>query len=128
MFFITILSISPSVTRHKFECIFEMFVCKEFFKFFGAHQVIIGKYLLYTHAVIDCLFFISEVGNDKKILKSFFRYKKSSRYGNVGYEEDFLRYLQNIMSDVERRIRRGHMRLTVPSVSEKVVIKNLHFH
>ncbi|EDO31275.1 predicted protein [Nematostella vectensis] len=38
-------------------------------------------------------------------------YEQSSRCGRMGYEEEFLRYLQNIMSDVERRIRRGHQRL-----------------
>lgn len=31
--------------------------------------------------------------------------------GQMGYEEDFVRYLQTIMTDVERRIRRGHARL-----------------
>ncbi|KAK3740687.1 hypothetical protein QZH41_019062, partial [Actinostola sp. cb2023] len=38
-------------------------------------------------------------------------YEKSGRHGQMGYEEEFLRYLQTIMTDVERRIRRGHARL-----------------
>eukprot|EP00061_Rhincodon_typus_P014486 g41525.t1 len=40
-------------------------------------------------------------------------YEKSSRFMKVGYEKDFLRYLQNLMADVERRIRRGHARLAL---------------
>ncbi len=29
----------------------------------------------------------------------------------MGYEEEFMRFLQNLLSDVERRIKRGHARL-----------------
>lgn len=53
----------------------------------------------------------------------FLSYEKSSRFGQMGYEEDFLRYLQSIMTDVERRIRRGHARL-IPR--EKVCNKLFH--
>ena len=38
-------------------------------------------------------------------------YKKSSRFRKMGYEEDFLRFLQTIQSDCERRIKRANQRL-----------------
>ena len=31
----------------------------------------------------------------------------------VGYERDFLRYLQSLLAEVECRIRRGHARLAL---------------
>merc|ERR1712012_953822 len=40
-------------------------------------------------------------------------YQKSSRYERQGYEEDMMRYLQSLLSDVERRIKRGHARLAL---------------
>ncbi len=40
-------------------------------------------------------------------------YKKSSRFGKMGYEDEFNRYLTYLLDDVDRRIRRGHERLTV---------------
>uniref|UniRef100_A0A8C9PT44 RNA-binding protein Luc7-like n=1 Tax=Spermophilus dauricus TaxID=99837 RepID=A0A8C9PT44_SPEDA len=43
----------------------------------------------------------------------FTRYEKSSRFMKVGYERDFLRYLQSLLAEVERRIRRGHARLAL---------------
>jgi len=39
------------------------------------------------------------------------KYQNSSRYMKMGYEEDFLRFLQQCWQDVERRIRRNHQRL-----------------
>lgn len=45
--------------------------------------------------------------------KYFTRYEKSSRFMKVGYERDFLRYLQSLLAEVERRIRRGHARLAL---------------
>ena len=62
---------------------------------------------------------------DASIIKNlqlfcFHRYEKSSRFGTVGYEDDFLRHLQNIMTDVDRRIRRGHARLNLGERKEKV--------
>ncbi|NWZ27865.1 LC7L3 protein, partial [Asarcornis scutulata] len=41
------------------------------------------------------------------------QYEKSSRFMKVGYERDFLRYLQSLLAEVERRIRRGHARLAL---------------
>lgn len=38
----------------------------------------------------------------------------------MGYEETFHRFLQGIMSDVERRIRRGHERLALNAKKEQV--------
>ena len=40
----------------------------------------------------------------------------------MGYEDTFYRFLQGIMSDVERRIRRGHERLALNAKKEQVVI------
>ena len=39
------------------------------------------------------------------------KYEKSSRYGRLGYEEDFERFVRNLLADVERKIRRGVERL-----------------
>lgn len=39
------------------------------------------------------------------------QYEKSSRFGKLGYEEDFERYLRTLLGDVERKIRRGMERL-----------------
>uniref|UniRef100_T1J2U3 Luc7-like protein 3 n=1 Tax=Strigamia maritima TaxID=126957 RepID=T1J2U3_STRMM len=38
-------------------------------------------------------------------------YERSPGYQKMGYEEDFLRFCQGMMADVERRIRRGKQRL-----------------
>jgi hypothetical protein len=38
----------------------------------------------------------------------------------MGYEDEFLRYLQSLLSDVDRRIRRGHSRLTTTQELMKV--------
>jgi len=46
-------------------------------------------------------------------------YEKSNRRGSMGYEETFYRFLQGIMSDVERRIRRGHERLALNAKKEQ---------
>ena len=54
------------------------------------------------------------------VLISAFRYEKSNRRGSMGYEETFYRFLQGIMSDVERRIRRGHERLALNAKKEQV--------
>ncbi|XP_014663193.1 PREDICTED: luc7-like protein 3 [Priapulus caudatus] len=39
-------------------------------------------------------------------------YLTSSRFQRMGYAEEFLRFLQGILNDVERRIRRGEARLS----------------
>lgn len=36
----------------------------------------------------------------------------------VGYERDFLRYLQSLLAEVERRIRRGHARLALSQTQQ----------
>lgn len=38
----------------------------------------------------------------------------------MGYEEDFVRFLQTMISDVEKRIRRGHQRLALNSAQGMV--------
>ena len=40
-------------------------------------------------------------------------YQKSRHFEQVGYEEDFNRFLQTLVADVEKRIRRGHARLAL---------------
>ena len=55
----------------------------------------------------------------------FFRYKNTKRFGTMGYEEDFLRYLQTLLSDVDRRIRRGHSRLSTSAELMKVSMEQL---
>lgn len=46
------------------------------------------------------------------------RYEKSSRFMKDGYERDFLRYLQSLLAEVERRIRRGHARLALSQAQQ----------
>ncbi|NP_001090385.1 LUC7-like 3 pre-mRNA splicing factor L homeolog [Xenopus laevis] len=57
----------------------------------------------------------SDLGPCEKIHDENLRkqYEKSSRYLKCGYEKDFLRYLQSLLAEVERRIRRGHARLAL---------------
>jgi len=51
-------------------------------------------------------------------------YEKSTRYGKMGYEDDFVRYLNTIQSDVERKIRRGHERLQMNKQKEQELAEN----
>jgi len=46
--------------------------------------------------------------HDEKLVE---KYRKSSRYERQGYEDTMSRFLQKLLSDVERRIQRGHARL-----------------
>ncbi|XP_078538374.1 luc7-like protein 3 [Lissotriton helveticus] len=57
----------------------------------------------------------SDLGPCEKIHDENLRkqYEKSSRFLKAGYERDFLRYLESLLADVERRIRRGHARLAL---------------
>ncbi|XP_069470540.1 luc7-like protein 3 [Ambystoma mexicanum] len=57
----------------------------------------------------------SDLGPCEKIHDENLRkqYEKSSRFLKAGYERDFLRYLEGLLADVERRIRRGHARLAL---------------
>ncbi|XP_075034213.1 luc7-like protein 3 [Mixophyes fleayi] len=57
----------------------------------------------------------SDLGPCEKIHDENLRkqYEKSSRHMKVGYEREFLRYLQSLLTEVERRIRRGHARLAL---------------
>ncbi|XP_062826623.1 luc7-like protein 3 isoform X2 [Anolis carolinensis] len=57
----------------------------------------------------------SDLGPCEKIHDENLRkqYEKSSRFMKVGYEREFLRYLQSLLAEVERRIRRGHARLAL---------------
>ena len=51
---------------------------------------------------------------------STFSYEKSSRWGKIGLEDEFIRYLSNIQAEVERKIRRGHDRLLINQAREQV--------
>ncbi|KAL4240660.1 Luc7-like protein 3 [Mactra antiquata] len=64
----------------------------------------------------------ADLGPCEKIHDDHLRkeYKKSSRAGRLGYEDDFLRYLQTLINDVEKRIRRGHQRLALNSMQGNV--------
>ena len=42
-----------------------------------------------------------------------FSYQKSSRYARMGYEDEFSKFLLALISDVDRRIRRGEQRLVL---------------
>jgi len=44
-----------------------------------------------------------------------FSYQKSSRYEKMGYEEEFSKFLLTLISDVDKRIRRGEQRLVLNS-------------
>lgn len=42
-----------------------------------------------------------------------------------GYERDFLRYLQSLLAEVERRIRRGHARLALSQAQQNAGVCTL---
>uniref|UniRef100_A0A8W8JF15 Luc7-like protein 3 n=1 Tax=Magallana gigas TaxID=29159 RepID=A0A8W8JF15_MAGGI len=76
-------------------------VCKHFLVNFCPHE-------LFTNTRAD-------LGPCTKLHDEALRkeYTKSSKSGKMGYEDDFLRFLQGLISDVEKRIRRGHQRLAL---------------
>ncbi|XP_046574044.1 luc7-like protein 3 isoform X1 [Haliotis rubra] len=78
-------------------------VCKYFLCGFCPHELFVN-----TRA---------DLGPCDKIHDDLLRkeYVKSSRFERMGYEDDFMRFLQGLISDVEKRIRRGHMRLALNS-------------
>ncbi|XP_025946129.1 luc7-like protein 3 isoform X6 [Apteryx rowi] len=69
----------------------------------------------------------SDLGPCEKIHDENLRkqYEKSSRFMKVGYERDFLRYLQSLLAEVERRIRRGHARLALSQNQQSSGIEEL---
>jgi len=42
-----------------------------------------------------------------------FSYQKSSRYEKMGYEAEFSKFLLMLISDVDKKIRRGEQRLVL---------------
>ncbi|GAB1602374.1 luc7-like protein 3 [Argonauta hians] len=78
-------------------------VCKYFLCGFCPHELFVN-----TRA---------DLGNCEKIHDDVLRkeYARSGRFEKMGYEEEFMRFLQTLISDVERRIRRGHQRLALNS-------------
>ncbi|PIO22985.1 hypothetical protein AB205_0153800, partial [Aquarana catesbeiana] len=69
----------------------------------------------------------SDLGPCEKIHDENLRkqYEKSSRFMKVGYEREFLRYLQSLLAEVERRIRRGHARLALSQSQQAAGIEEL---
>eukprot|EP00126_Sphaerothecum_destruens_P015890 Sdes_comp9963_c0_seq1m1519 len=57
----------------------------------------------------------SDIGTCSKLHddKLKIKYDQSSRKGTYGYEEDFYRFLRQIISDLDRKIRRGYERLRI---------------
>jgi len=72
-------------------------------------QVYRNKYLM-----------LFQSGNNNVSSFNICRYEKSSRYGRMGFEEEFMHYLGNIQADVDRKIRRGHDRLIMNQAREQV--------
>ncbi|XP_027510529.1 luc7-like protein 3 isoform X3 [Corapipo altera] len=82
----------------------------------GHHSRIVCKYYLCGFCPAELFTNTrSDLGPCEKIHDENLRkqYEKSSRFMKVGYERDFLRYLQSLLAEVERRIRRGHARLAL---------------
>ena len=50
------------------------------------------------------------------VISVFDRYQKSGRFEKVGYEDEFLTFLHNMILEVEKRIRRGHQRLALSNI------------
>ena len=71
--------------------------------------------------VIQC-FFCRHL-NDEKCHAIVCRYQESNKFEKLGYEDDFLRFLQNMISDVEKRIRRGHQRLALNNAQGSVSVR-----
>lgn len=82
-------------------------VCKNFLCGFCPHDLFIN-----TKA---------DLGNCGKVHDDQLKqdYEKSSRWGKMGFEEEFVRYLSNIQADVDRKIRRGHERLLINQAREQ---------
>ncbi|OWF46505.1 luc7-like protein 3 [Mizuhopecten yessoensis] len=76
-------------------------VCKFFLVDFCPHELFVN-----TRA---------DLGPCEKIHDEIFKkeYKTSTRVKTMGFEEEFERYLEGLIADVERRIRRGHQRLAL---------------
>ncbi|RUS81857.1 hypothetical protein EGW08_010380, partial [Elysia chlorotica] len=50
-------------------------------------------------------------------------YEKSAKFERCGYEEEFMRFLQSLVTDVEKRIRRGHQRLALNSQQGSMAVR-----
>lgn len=46
------------------------------------------------------------------------KYQQSSKYGRLGYEDDFERFLRSLLGEVERKIKRGQERLKLTQPSD----------
>ncbi|XP_010892187.2 LOW QUALITY PROTEIN: luc7-like protein 3 [Esox lucius] len=54
----------------------------------------------------------------KSMMKTLGKCMKELPFMKEGYERDFLRYLQSLLAEVERRIRRGHARLALSQAQQ----------
>jgi hypothetical protein len=52
------------------------------------------------------------------------QYEKSSRFGRMGYEDDYERFLRSLLNDVERKIRRNSERLKLTQTESTDGTKN----
>ena len=52
------------------------------------------------------------------------QYEKSSRYGKIGFEDEFEDFVRGLLTDVEKRIRRGkeRLRLTQSDLANQVTL------
>ncbi|KAI0239730.1 Luc7-like protein 3 [Lamellibrachia satsuma] len=82
-------------------------VCKYFLVDFCPHELFVN-----TRA---------DLGPCNKLHEEDLRknYQKSRHCGQMGYEEDFMRFLQTLVADVEKRIRRGHARLALNNAAQQ---------
>lgn len=77
-------------------------VCKFFLCSFCPHELFVN-----TRADIGPC---EKTIHDEELRKG---YQESSRFERLGYEEEFVRFLQSMVSDVEKRIKRGQARLSL---------------
>lgn len=78
-------------------------VCKYYLVAYCPHDLFIN-----TRADIGAC----EKVHDDRLVEE---YRSSRRFGRMGYEEEFYRYMRSCVADVERRIKRGHERLNLNS-------------
>lgn len=89
-------------------CSFKLQVCKNFLVRFCPHE-------LFTNTKAD-------LGPCEKIHDERIRdaYRKNVKFECMGYEEDFVRFSQSMIADVERRIKRGRQRLSLTQQENSV--------
>lgn len=56
------------------------------------------------------------------------RYQESERCGKLGYEDEFLHYLEKLVRDLDRRIERGRERLQKSVSAKQKVYSSVRAH